>query len=272
MRLKKCLNGADYIRSESMFSVHGFSTRMGGMSTLSHTSSLNLAFGRGDERETVLENLRIFAEAVGFDPKRLVSVSQIHSADVVCVDESHVGQGYFIDECFECDGYVTKVSGITLGVKTADCVPILMEGYDSEGKVCAVGAVHAGWKGTVNGIAAACLEKLVGLGALRESVRVAIGPAICGDCFEVRRDFYDAVREVLGESITEKFVIPDRKRLGVWHCDLRAMNREFLISAGVKAENIDISEECTCCMPERYFSHRYSQGKRGSMLSVIKMP
>ena len=173
MRIIKTENGVEYLRSNNIISKHAFSTRIGGVSRLPHTVSLNLAYGRGDDNETVLENLSLFAEAVGFDAGRLVSVGQIHSADVRVVDESHAGQGYMIEEDFQCDGYVTNKSGLTVGVKTADCVPILMEGYDNGGKVCCVGAAHAGWRGTVSGIATVCLGKMRNLGAVR--VRVAIG-------------------------------------------------------------------------------------------------
>lgn len=267
MELIKADNGVEFLRSDKLISIHAFSTRVGGVSELSHTSSLNLAFGRGDEREAVIKNLRLFADAVGFDAEKLVSVSQIHSADVRLVDGSHAGQGYFRPDAFECDGYITNTPEIVVGVKTADCVPILMEGYDGFGRVCAVGAVHAGWRGTVSGIAVNCLEKMKQLGAVK--IRVAIGPAICGQCFEVRRDFYETVGDILGVEMTDKFVRPTRRE-GVWSADIRAMNAEFLMSAGVVAEDIDISRDCTCCLPERYFSHRYSGGRRGTMLSVIK--
>lgn len=270
MRIFRTDSGVEYLRSENITSKHAFSTRIGGVSTLAHTASLNLAFGRGDEKDTVLENLRIFAEAVGFAEERLVSVRQIHSADVRFVDESHAGQGYIIKENFECDGYVTSTSGLAIGVKTADCVPILMEGYDEGDKICCVGAAHAGWRGTVSGIAVNCLVKMIEQGAVR--VRVAIGPAICGECFEVRRDFYDSVSEILGSELTEKYVIPDTQKDCFWHTDLRRMNKDFLVSAGVAEGDIDVSEDCTCCLPNRYFSHRYSGGKRGTQLSVIVMP
>ena len=272
MRTNHIDGGAEFVTSDKLCSLHGFSTRVGGVSKLPHTSSLNLAFGRGDDRDTVLDNLRIFAESVGFDAERIVSVSQIHSAEVRYVDEKNAGQGYFCDEEFQCDGYVTDVGGIVLGVKTADCVPILFEGYGRDGKLCAVGAAHAGWRGSVGGIAVKCLEALLKLGALIDSVRVAIGPSICGECFEVRRDFYETVVDMRGKDFADKFVIPDGNRDGVWHCDLKEMNRALLISAGVLTENIDVSDECSCCLPNRYFSHRYSRGERGTMLSVIEMP
>ena len=263
-------NGVEYIRSDSISSTHAFSTRLGGVSTLSHTASLNLAFGRGDDEEVVLRNLTLFAEAVGFDHTKTVSVRQIHSADVRVVSEQDAGKGYIIKEDFECDGYVTDRSGLAIGVKTADCVPVLMEGYDKDGRVCCVGAAHAGWRGTVSGIAVKCLEKMRKIGA--ERVKVAIGPAICADCFEVRADFYETVKEILGTEQTARYVIPDALKNGVWHTDLRLMNRDFILSSGVETQDIDICEDCTCCLPERYFSHRYSRGKRGTQLSVIVMP
>lgn len=272
MKHIKAQNGVEYLKSEILSVPHGFSTRLGGVSTLSHTDSLNLAFGRGDEKDTVLQNLRLFAEAVGFDEQRCVSVSQIHSADVRVVDESHAGQGYFVPEAFSCDGYVTTTPNLTIGVKTADCVPILMEGYSTDGKLCAVGAVHAGWRGSVAGIAVNAIEKLTDLGACAEKIKVAVGPAICGECFEVREDFYISVRDMLGAEKVDRFVISDENQKGVWHCDLKQMNFSLLLETGVVAENIDVCGECTCCAPELYFSHRYSKGKRGTALSVIRMP
>ena len=263
-------NGVVYLKSNNLISPHGFATRLGGVSQNEHTSSLNLAFDRGDERKVVLENLELFADAVGFDAQSIVSVSQIHSADVRLVSETDAGQGYYLDEAFACDGYVTNTPGITLGIKTADCVPILMEACDDSGRVIAVGAVHAGWRGSVGRIAAECIKKLSAFGASPENVRVCIGPAICGECYTVREDFYVAVRDALGEHNAERFVTPTAQS-GVWRCDLRDMNREILISAGVRAENIEMSDECTCCMPDKYFSHRFTGGKRGTMLSVISM-
>ena len=264
-------NGVVYLKSNNLKSAHGFSTRLGGVSKSEHTGSLNLAFGRGDDRAVVLKNLGLFADAVGFDAQKIVSVSQIHSSDVRIVSAKDAGQGYFGDEAFSCDGYVTNVSGIALGVKTADCVPILMEGCDAAGNVLAVGAVHAGWRGTISKIAVECIKKLSAFGVEPYNIRVAIGPAICGECFCVREDFYDAVVAILGERETKKFVLPSDER-GVWTCDLIAMNKAFLLDVGIKAENIEISRECTCCDPLKYFSHRYTNGKRGTMLSVIQMP
>lgn len=269
MRTKCCEGGVELVVSDKLISAHAFSTRLGGVSEEAHTASLNLAFGRGDDRDTVLENLRIFSNAVGFEPSKLISVTQIHSAQVRIVDEGQAGEGYFREDSFECDGYVTASSNLPIGVKTADCVPILMEGIDESGAVVCVAAVHAGWRGTVGRIAAVAVEKMAAFGVPPERVRAAMGAAICERCFEVREDFCEEFTAILGKDSADRYLRSDSEMKGVWHVDLREINRDILISCGVSENNIDISRECTCCLPERYFSHRYSKGKRGTMLSVI---
>ena len=258
-----------YIKSKILRAPHAFATRWGGVSVQEHTKSLNLAFGRGDADEIVLENLDIFAKSVGFDPQSVVSHPQIHSDRIITVAAQNCGEGYFIRDGIEgCDGYITRERGVTLGIKTADCVPILFEA-EKDGEIIAVGATHAGWRGTVANIAGKCVERLCSeFGAELSGIRVAIGPCIHSCCYEVSGDVYDAVAENLGGDIAERFVPPSGKE-GKYMCDLAGINRELLIRRGVPAENIEIIQECTCCSPEKFFSHRYSGGKRGTMLNVI---
>ena len=149
----KARNGVVFVRSDLLRSNHAFSTRIGGISELSHTSALNLAFNRGDEEATVLENLNRFGEAAGFDPESVISLPQIHSTNIIDVDVSMRGEGYFKHPHTSCDGYVTTQKGVVLGVKTADCLPLLLEAEDGNGNVIAVSAIHAGWRGTIEGIA-----------------------------------------------------------------------------------------------------------------------
>lgn len=258
-----------FTKSNILRSPHAFATRRGGVSVQEHTKSLNLAFGRGDKDEIVLENLAVFAKSVGFDAESVVSHPQIHSDKIITVTAQNRGEGYFVVEGVEgCDGYITRERGVTLGIKTADCVPILFEA-DKNGEIIAVGATHAGWRGTVADIAGKCIERLCGeLGAELSGIRVAIGPCIHSCCYEVSGDVYDAVKENLGEGMAERFVIPSGKE-GKYMCDLAGINRELILRRGVPAENIEIIEECTCCSPEKFFSHRYSNGQRGTMLNVI---
>ena len=181
----KEINGVKFLQSGLLRSKHAFSTRVGGVSELPHTSSLNLAFGRGDADETVLENIRLFSEAVGIDGKSIISVPQIHSAEVKVVSRAEKGYGVYRSSPFSCDGYVTQDKDIALGVKTADCVPILMEARNDEDDVIAVSAIHAGWRGTAARIAGVGVEKLAALGAKPDKMFVAIGPCIHRCCYEV---------------------------------------------------------------------------------------
>ena len=259
-----------FVKSNILRSPHAFATRRCGVSVQEHTESLNLAFGRGDEDGVVLENLEIFAENVGFEARSIVSLPQIHSDKIFTVTADMRGHGYFVREGIESgDGYVTGERGVVLGIKTADCTPILFEA-EKDGEIVAVGAVHAGWRGTVADIAGKCIERLISeFGADRQNIRAAIGPCIHKCCYEVSGDLYFEVANGLSEEMARRFVLPSEKAEGKYYCDLVGINRELLISHGLSAENIDVVDECTCCHPEKYFSHRYSNGHRGTMMNVI---
>ena len=259
-----------FITSKILRSPHAFATRLGGVSDLSHTSELNLAFGRGDSDETVLKNLEIFAKNVGFDPKSIVSLPQIHSDKIFKVGREERGKGYYICEGIDSgDGYITDESGVTLGIKTADCVPILIEA-EKGGKIVAVSALHAGWRGTAAGIAKKAVDMLKNdYGVKSEDIRAAIGPCIHECCYEVGEDLKTEVERALGSEIAEKFITPKADEIGKYFCDLAGINSHLLLSAGIPEQNIDTVDLCTCCHPELFFSHRYSKGLRGTMLSVI---
>ena len=243
---------------------HGFSCREGGVSSLAHTSSMNLAFGRGDDDATVLKNLDIFAGKLGLEAKSVISVPQIHSCDVRVVGREHAGMGYHAPAAFSCDGYVTRERGVPIGVKTADCVPILL--YDDKNGV--IGALHAGWRGSVAGIARVGVEKMLSLGADPESIRAAIGAAIGACCYEVGEEVYEAAKENLGADIADRFITRSGER---FRADLAGLNRELLIGSGLLPENIDLSGHCTACEKDEFFSHRATGGVRGTMLALISL-
>ncbi len=257
-------NGVKFLKSDILPVTHGFSTRVGGVSTHTHTSSLNLAFGRGDDDATVLENLGIFADALGIDARSVISRTQIHSTKVVYATEDMRGEGYYKQTPEGCDGYVTDRAGVALGVKSADCVPILF--CDADAHV--IGAVHAGWRGTASGIAAECVRAMCKLGADVKSIRAAIGPAIHFCCYEVGEDFVKSVTELAGADMVREFI---RKLDGKLHADIVGMNRRILLESGVSEKSIDTCPRCTCCEPESFYSHRFSKGIRGTMLSVIAL-
>ena len=259
-----------YLKSDFLFSPHGFATRVGGVSRLSDTRGLNLAFGRGDDRETVLENLRIFSAAVGVDPHSVISLPQIHSDLVMDVEKEDGGRGYFTDADGECDGYITDAIGVTLGVKTADCVPILLEARDSENRVVTVAALHAGWRGTYSEIVVRALENMRRRGIDPKRVFAAIGAAVCPDCYEVDEHFYRLFEEKFPTAPLNRF-FPQQ---APYHADLKEVNRWLLIGAGVPEENIDVCQLCTCCRQDLFFSHRYATAHgigRGTRLSVISI-
>ncbi len=261
-----------FVKSNILRSPHAFATRRGGVSQNEHTKSLNLAFDRGDGDGTVIKNLEIFAKGVGFDAESIVSLPQIHSDKIFTVKNDMKGQGYFLRDGIEGgDGYITAQRGITLGIKTADCVPILFEA-ERNGNIVAVGAVHAGWRGTVANIAGKCVARLCDeLGVEPRDIRAAIGPCIHSCCYEVSFDIFEAVSNYLGEEIATEFVTPSIKGDEKYFCDLVGINRSILRKSGLLDENIDTVDECTCCMSEKYFSHRFSGGVRGTMLNVIFM-
>lgn len=263
--------GVTFFTSDMLESRHAFSTRHGGVSALPHTASMNLAFGRGDGEDTVRENLGIFCRAVGVDPHTVVSVPQIHSARVYEIDKTHAGEGYFSPASFDGDGYVTACRGVTPGVKSADCVPILLEAR-ARGQVVAVGAVHAGWRGSVAGIAGVCARRLTEV-ALRETaeapvdVYAAIGPCIGACCYEVGADCLAHVADALGDG-GEACV---QRRDGRTYLDLVELNRRMLVRAGVCLNRIDVAGLCTCCQSDLFYSHRATGGKRGTMLALITL-
>lgn len=246
-----------FFRSENLACRHGFSTRRGGVSVIAHLASLNLGTDRGDDDAAVSENRRRFAAAVGYAPERAVSAHQIHSASVITVPETDAGRNDF-----SCDGFVTRTPGLALIVKIADCVPILL--CDSANGVIA--ALHAGWRGTVADIAGAGIAAMIKSGADPRTVYAAIGPCIHACCYEVGEEVADAVRAVTGEDSVR--FLTDRGR-GKYMADLPAINAFLLERVGVPADHISISDRCTCCESDLFFSHRALAGKRGVMAAAI---
>lgn len=264
MQLITAQNGVSFYRSDLITFPHAFATRLGGVSTLPHTASLNLAFGRGDEDAAVLANLARFTEAAGV-PGDVISLPQIHSAHVRTVSQADRGLGYLYPSKDACDGYVTADAGVSIGVKTADCVPILLA--DEEAGV--VGALHAGWRGTVAGIAREGVAKMTSLGAKSAHIKAAIGPSIGLCCYTVGEDFCRAVAESPCAALCLPHIHRSRAQPAA---DLPAMNAAILRAAGVREDNIDLARLCTCCRTDLFYSHRASGGLRGTMLNLIAIP
>lgn len=261
------------IENYSRFGIrHGFSTREGGVSTLPHTRSLNLTMKLGDSDETVVENISVFVRAVtdnaaGADSA--VIASQIHSDNVRLVDHVNRGEGTVKPRGEDGDGFCTDAADVFPIVRAADCTPIVFCGLRAD-FTPVVAAVHAGWRGTAAGIAGEAVRKMLSLGAEKETIAAAIGPHIGLCCYEVGEDFYESVKNIAGGEFASRHIVKSPgDGDGKYHADLTEMNREIIISSGVREEMIDISRECTMCDTVRFFSHRGMRGKRGTQGACI---
>ena len=248
----------EYLVAEGIWVPHCFTPRYGGVS-VGDQASLNLAVGRGDSAENVEANFRILGKALGFDPEKIVTTLQTHS-DIVRVVSRKDCNGFLHRNYPECDGLVTDDPGVTLVVFTADCTPLLFH----DPVTGAVGAAHAGWRGTALGIGERVVETMVkSFGRDPKNIRAAIGPNIAQCHFETDRDVPDAMLAAFGEEVNA-FI---EQRGEKYFLDLKAINALVLRRAGV--EQIEISDACTYCESHRFWSHRVTKGKRGSQGAVI---
>ncbi len=249
----------EFLTAENITVPHGFTTRVGGVSR-GYLDSLNLGMNRGDDPENVVENYRRLGRAIGFDPEKAVLTRQTHS-DIVRKVTSRDCRGLDHHAYPECDGLVTNEPGLTLVIFTADCTPILLH----DPVTGAVGACHAGWRGTAQDIAGKTVRAMCNhFGCRAADIHAAIGPNI-GPChFVCDADVKDAMVATFGDEALA-FI---EKRNEKYFPDLKKINALALARAGV--ENIQSSNECTWCSHERFWSHRYTGGARGSQGAVIR--
>ena len=244
--------------AEGISCPHCFTTRLGGVST-GVLSSMNIAMKLDETEENVTRNFEILGNALGFEIRDLVLTRQIHSDIVRTVTRSDCN-GCFHRDYPECDALVTNDPGVALTVFTADCTPLLLH----DPITGAVGAAHAGWKGTAQNIGAKTVEAMVqSFGCDPANIRAAIGPNV-GYChFETDADVPEAMISAYGEEV-KAFI---RKQGEKFYLDLKAINALSLKRAGVR--HIEISEDCTMCRPDRYWSHRITGSIRGSQGAII---
>ncbi len=248
----------EYLTAGNLDIPHGFTTREGGVSE-GVFASLNIAMHRGDDAANVERNFEILADALDFDINNVVLTRQTHS-DTVRVVTKDDSRGLDHHNYPECDALITNDAGTALVVFTADCTPILL--WDSV--TGAVGAVHAGWRGTAADIAGKSVRRMVSeFGCDPRDIRAAIGPNIGACCFETDRDVPDAIIERFGKD-AEPFIIESE---GKFHVDLKKINALALRRVGV--ENIEISDDCTMCRPDLFWSHRVTGVNRGSQGALI---
>ena len=247
--------------------ANGFSTRLGGTSPMPELS-LNLAGFNEDTAENILENRRRFLKLFPSDGDgwALAGCWQVHGSDVRLIAsfaEAKPAEDARGDTVY-CDALVSNAAGVLAGVKTADCVPILI----GDPQTGAFAAVHAGWRGTLAAIATKTLQRMADVYSSKpHDVIVAIGPAAGSCCYEVGSEVIDGFKTSFPsqELFTET-------RVGHACIDLFKANREQLISAGVDPERIQVAPLCTMCRTDLFFSYRREKivlGKVGRLMSVI---
>lgn len=257
------VDGLIYMSSSVIRPKHAFTTRFGGVST-GDLASLNLGFGRGDAPENVRENYRRLTALMGAEIDGCAVTRQVHGNEVRVVTRADR------HECgapvpYEADGIITTERGLPIMCFVADCVPALL--CDAENGVIA--AVHCGWRSSVADILGVTVEKMCALGAKRDSICAAMGASIGRCCFETDGDVPAAVEKYLGGEADGLF---DARPGGKTMVDLRAANARHLVQLGLRRENIDVSEECTVCSHDKYWSHRYTLKRgmgRGNLAAAI---
>jgi len=251
-------DGVIYMTSPNIIAPHAFTTRIGGVSTGIY-DSLNLAQRADDDLNNVIENFTRLCNPLSITTNDIVCSTQVHGTHIrVVKKEDH--NDLFKPNSHHADGMITNTPGVALLVFTADCVPILF--YDPAKQV--IGAVHAGWRGTVADIASITIRKMESeFGCIPAEIKAAVGPCISKCCYETDSDVAEALRHVLFTD-AEKCLTQNEDKYFV---DLKEANRLLLARAGLN--DIMISNECTSCYCEKYWSHRKTNGNRGSQGAVI---
>ena len=267
-------NGVKYIVFPELekisFVNHLFSTRIGGVSTRDY-ATMNLSYTRGDVKENVDENYRRIAQVMGHGRTLddFTLTFQTHTTNIRVVTEADRGKGPARERDYtDVDGLITNIPGIILGTFHADCPPIFI--VDPVHK--AIGLVHSGWKGTKGEIGVRALEKMnKEYGTEAKDCICAIGPSICGDCYEIGEDVATEFGKAYSEEeLSENGILipyPNGKyRLFLWNAI-----KFSLIRAGVPDKNVIVTDLCTKCNPEIFFSHRVHHEKRGNLVAFLSI-
>lgn len=239
---------------------HGFSTRLGGVSEGIY-ASMNLSFSRGDADENVRENYRRIADAIGVREDMLIKSAQTHTTNVHQVTRENQG-----DKLEDIDGLITNEPDLCLVTSYADCVPLFF--VDPVHK--AIGLSHSGWRGTVGKIGKETLNRMREVyGTEPQHVIAGIGPSICQDCYEVSEDVIEGFREAFEPQYWKELFY--QKANKKYQLNLWKANEIILLEAGVKKENLAVTNVCTNCNPKVLFSHRASKGQRGGLAAFLAL-
>lgn len=235
---------------------HGFSTRLGGVSAGPY-ASLNLDRSVGDDERCVAENRARFAMMLGLSAEtEIVQAKQVHGTTIIA---HHEAKGA------SADGILATEAGVAVGIRTADCVPVLIAATDQKKKPQAVAAVHAGWRGATSRILASAVRALEANGSPRATLHFALGPAIGAADFEVGEEVVEAARSSL-DGDDPPIVRGDNDR---WRLDLYLLLEAQLQRLDIEPARIDRIGGSTYSAPALFFSHRRDRGLTGRHLSAI---
>lgn len=246
------------------FVRHGFSTRLGGVSRGIY-ESMNLSFTRGDEEAAVRENFARFCGAIGLKAENVVLSAQEHHTVLYNATAADRGRGITRERGYaDVDGLLTDEPGVVLCTQYADCVPLFF--VDPIRRVVATS--HSGWKGTVAEIGRVTVERMCrDYGCRREDILAGIGPSIGPCCFEVDAPVVEAFAAM---DIPTDGCIRDGAP-GKWQVDLWEVNRRILLAAGLRPDKVTVTDLCTRCRPDVFWSHRATGGERGSLAAFIAL-
>lgn len=241
---------------------HLFTTRLGGVSA-GDLSSMNFSIDRGDSRENVLENFRRIGRVLGHEVEDMAASHQTHTTNIRRMTAADRGKGILRQRDYaDVDGMVTDEPGLVLVTFYADCVPL----YFVDPVRHAIGLAHSGWRGTVGRMGERMVEAMKEqFGSRPEDLRAAIGPSICRDCYEVSEDVAAQFIDMLGDAVAA----PGRP--GKYQLDLWRANELILLQAGIPGDHIAVTDVCTCHNSDYLFSHRASNGRRGSLGAFLAL-
>ena len=263
----------------------GFSTRLGGVSEGEFTS-MNLSFSRNDDPQAVMENYRRFAAIMDCTPDDVVASHQTHTTNVRRVSSADKGKGVTRKKDYsDIDGLITDESGVLLACFFADCVPL----YFVDPVHHAIGLAHSGWRGTVGRMGQKMIDSMSdAFGTRPEAVQAAIGPSICQSCYEVSEEvavafakqftpdrnlaveYLQRYQQEITETDIDNCLLQDKDN-GKYQLDLWYANYCVMREAGIPAEQIAVTDICTCCNPQFLFSHRASHGRRGNLGAFLML-
>ena len=237
--------------------IVAFSTCRGCVIEGDNYSGFNACHYTGDDEKHVLQCREQLCAMLGVERDCLIIPRQTHSLNVAVIDRDP----FDLSRLENIDALVTTLPNVAIAVNTADCVPLVL--VDEEVGVIAV--AHSGWKGTVGQIASKTVAQMIACGADVSRIKVAMGPCICGDCFEVGD-------EVVAQFVKNGFDTPQIILNGYGerrHVDLPQACRKLLLEAGVLDENIALPQECSRCNPQTFFSARRLGINSGRTLTVV---